>query len=821
MKATAATALSVGVLLAAPVWAAGAAGRCESTKLRTTGRYAACRLRANAGVAKVGGGTPGFDRCDAKLSIKWRRAETQGMGQCPTSGDQAAVRAFVAQCTDTVASALAGGPLLMCSGTQASTRLQSSAARALPSSSDRCESSKMKAAGKYYACRANASARAVKTGGTPGFGACDAKLSADWGRAQTANVGQCLSDGDESAIQAFIGECTDGVTSALAGGALPSCAPADEWSVVNHDLGNSRANTAEKIVSPDSVSQLTPRWRVDGISGVTSTPAVVDGVVYFGDWSGVFHARRASDGTEIWSRRLGSALRPSPLVAGDRVYVPESNGTLWALSRNTGDVVWSAMLDTQPLLSIDSSPVLAGDTVVIGVASFEQGIKKPDYTFRGNIVGLDAATGAERWRVYTSQNDATSGAGVSVWSSAAVDDTRKLVFIGTGQTYEQPASPRSDSLIAIHYETGEVAWIHQFTAGDVFTIAGGGPGPDADVGASPNLFSIGNRDVVGVGQKNGFYHVLDRDTGDTVWEEQLTPGSPLGGIMVTAAVHDGVIYVNSNKWRVFGFVTTGVNSPLDTSATFALDAGDGTILWEKDMPAPMFGGMTWANGVVYQGGIDGTVHALSAADGTELWSDKPGGSIGGGFSVVGGSLYVGRGVWFFTPPPTPTGGLVAYALPDWVGTWSASPVCFQAATLLGLPPSTQFDDQSLRMIVHTSVGGNLMRVRLTNECGSTPLQIGAAAAGIRATGASILPGTAHPLSFDGQPSVTIPPGSTATSDPVKLMLPALSDLAVTLYLPASTLPGTSHPQAATGYLSGAGNFTTDVDGSAFPTTVRQ
>ncbi len=437
----------------------------------------------------------------------------------------------------------------------------------------------------------------------------------------------------------------------------------DEWPVFNHDHQNTRANAAEKQISPRNVARLAPRWRFDGLSAVTSTPAVVGGTVYFGDWSGVFHALRTSDGTELWNRTLGSAIRPSPLVAGDRVYIPESNGKLHALNRDTGDIIWSATLDTQPFISIDSSPVLAGDTLVIGVASFEQGINKTDYSFRGNIVGLDAGTGAERWRVYTSENDATSGAGVSIWSSAAVDDARKLVFIGTGQTYEQPASPRGDSLIAIHYDTGEVAWVHQFTADDVFTIAHGGPGPDADVGASPNLFSIGSRDVVGVGDKGGVYHVLDRATGDPVWEVPLTSGSPLGGIMVTAALSDGVIYVSSNTWRAFAFVTTGMHSPLDTSTTFALDARDGTVLWATPMPAPMFGALSVANGVVYHGTIDGTVHALSAKDGTELWHDKPGGDIGSGFSVTGGTLYVGRGMWFFTQPPMPNGGLVAYALP--------------------------------------------------------------------------------------------------------------------------------------------------------------
>ena len=813
----------VGVLLlGASAWALVPAVQCQSGELRTAGRYSSCRLNEYARAAKNGSATLDFSACDAKFSAKWRRAEKDGRGQCPSSSDQATVQAFISQCTDSVATALAGGPLLTCPGTQASTQFQPPSAGAVSGRSNQCESGELRTAGTYSSCRLNENARAAKHGSaTLDFSACAAKFSAKWGRAETKGQGQCPSSSDQAAVQAFITQCTNGVATALAGGPLPSCAASAEWPVFNHDPQNSRANTAEKTISPDNVAQLVPRWRVDGLAGVTSTPAVVDGAVYFGDWSGVFHALRTSDGSEIWSRNLGSPIRPSPLVAGDRVYTPVSNGAMYALSRDTGDIVWTATLDTQPLLSIDSSPILAGDTLVIGIESFEQAIRKPDYTFRGSIVGLDANTGQERWRVYTAENDATSGAGATVWSSAAVDYIRKLVFIGTGQAYEPPAGPRTDSLIAIRYDTGVVAWVHQFTAGDVFTVAGGGTGPDADVGAAPNLFSIGSRDVVGVGQKNGFYHVLDRQTGETVWEVSLTRGSPLGGVMVTAAVHDGVIYVNSNKWLVFG-IFTGTQSPLDTSSTFALDARDGTVLWERPMPAPMFGALTYANGVVYHGTIDGTVHALSAADGTELWSHKPGGDIAGGFSVAGGSLYVSHGFWFFAPPATPTGGLVAYGLPDhWVGTWSTSPLCFQAATILGLPASTRFDNQSVRQIVRTSIGGDTVRVKLTNGCGATPLEIGAATVGIRDTGARIRPGTGHTLSFGGQPSVSVPAGATVTSDPVALALPALSDLAITLYLPTVTLPGTSHPQAATGYLSGTGDFTQDVSGTAFPTTVRQ
>ncbi len=125
------------------------------------------------------------------------------------------------------------------------------------------------------------------------------------------------------------------------------------------------------------------------------------------------------------------------------------------------------------------------------------------------------------------------------------------------------------------------------------------------------------------------------------------------------------------------------------------------------------------------------------------------------------------------------------------------------------------------MVVHTSIGGDDVRVRLTNGCGSTPLQIGAATVGLRDAGPRIHPGTDRRLRFGGRRSVSIPAGSTATSDPVGLALPASSDLAITVYLPMATDPSTSHPQAATGYVSGAGDFTRDVDGTAFPTTVRQ
>src|SRR5215475_1366434 len=82
------------------------------------------------------------------------------------------------------------------------------------------------------------------------------------------------------------------------GGGGSTSATSSAWSSFNHDPQNSRSNPAEKTLSPANVHRLAPRWRVEGLSAVTSTPAVVDGVVYFGDWSGVFRAVRSEDGAE-------------------------------------------------------------------------------------------------------------------------------------------------------------------------------------------------------------------------------------------------------------------------------------------------------------------------------------------------------------------------------------------------------------------------------------------------------------------------------------------------------------------------------------------
>jgi lysophospholipase L1-like esterase len=139
----------------------------------------------------------------------------------------------------------------------------------------------------------------------------------------------------------------------------------------------------------------------------------------------------------------------------------------------------------------------------------------------------------------------------------------------------------------------------------------------------------------------------------------------------------------------------------------------------------------------------------------------------------------------------------------WVATWGTAPAGPP------LPAALQtFNDQTLRLIVHTSISGSQVRIRVSNELGTAPLHIGAAHIAVCQGGAAIVPGTDRTLTFGGAESVTIAPGAPALSDPVNLDVPALSDLAVSLYLPGQVQASTIHGAAfQTNYVSLPGNFT--------------
>jgi lysophospholipase L1-like esterase len=133
---------------------------------------------------------------------------------------------------------------------------------------------------------------------------------------------------------------------------------------------------------------------------------------------------------------------------------------------------------------------------------------------------------------------------------------------------------------------------------------------------------------------------------------------------------------------------------------------------------------------------------------------------------------------------------------QWIGTWASAP---QPAA----PNRAQtFHNQSLRLIVHTSAGGTKARVKLSNVFGDQPLLIGGAHLARRTTDAEIDTASDRRLTFRGHASTTVPAHAMVASDPIDLDVPALSDLAISLFLPSSTVATTAHSLALqTNYVS--------------------
>ncbi len=359
----------------------------------------------------------------------------------------------------------------------------------------------------------------------------------------------------------------------------------------------------------------------------------------------------------------------------------------------------------------------------------------------GHILAIDITDPLapfEAWRRPTIDIDPATGlrygAGVSAGSGLAVDFDRHLIFGGTGQNtvepypgYPDPAlAPagyvdRSDAMYAIDYRTGEFVWVNQLHRGDVFNLNAPVPtGPndpvrDADVLSPPILFSARTgdgykRDLVGGGSKGGLYRVVDRSTGETVWERQIGKASGLGAIQGGAAVAEGAIYVAGFEGIDDAFANANFNAPgakyfhaffatfspafwadvedvsddglVDTGMqirVYRLDAGTGRSEWLVDgndhvllKAGAALRHVSWANDLVYVTSTSGQLFVLDDANGEQRFTDqtldlnaalglglpKPHhAGMNAGTIISNGMVYVPYG-----GQNNPSGGIIAYRL---------------------------------------------------------------------------------------------------------------------------------------------------------------
>jgi lysophospholipase L1-like esterase len=162
----------------------------------------------------------------------------------------------------------------------------------------------------------------------------------------------------------------------------------------------------------------------------------------------------------------------------------------------------------------------------------------------------------------------------------------------------------------------------------------------------------------------------------------------------------------------------------------------------------------------------------------------------------------------------------AHAAEPWITTWAATPAPRWAEELpapFGVPEV--LGDQTVRQVARISVGGEQLRVVISNEFGTRPLIIGAATVALSTGGNAVDPATVKALTFSGRNSAVIPPGAPLMSDPIDLAVKPLASVAVSFHLPKRTGLGSVHWDGVqTGYISGPGDMTKAPDFKAESTT---
>jgi polyvinyl alcohol dehydrogenase (cytochrome) len=234
-----------------------------------------------------------------------------------------------------------------------------------------------------------------------------------------------------------------------------------QWPIAGQNLNNTRSQPAEHAITPANVNGLKQKWVFTAGGNVSSTPTVDGDAVYFPDSSGNLFAVTKDSGRLIWSHKIsdydgvaGSVSRGSPAADEDQIIIGDilsSNQThnganVIAIDRETGARRWITQVESHPAAIITGSPVVFNGIIYVGVSSSEETLaENPDYpccSFRGSVVALDAKTGQMLWKTFDmpeNQNQPGGYSGGAIWQPPALDPARGMLFIGTGNNYSAPA----------------------------------------------------------------------------------------------------------------------------------------------------------------------------------------------------------------------------------------------------------------------------------------------------------------------------------------------------------------------------------------------
>jgi len=315
-------------------------------------------------------------------------------------------------------------------------------------------------------------------------------------------------------------------------------------------------------INAENLGKLGLAWSYDARSrrgrvqrGLEATPIVVDGVLYTSGAWGVVYALDAKTGKEIWRydpevdgnyarRACCDVVNRGVQVWKGKVYVGVLDGFLVCLDAATGKVIWKidTITDRERFYTITGPPQIANNVVVIGNSGGEFGV-------RGYITAYDLETGKQIWRFFMVPGDPKkgfehpeleeaaktwdtnsywdAGLGGTSWGELTYDPELNLLYVGTGNSSPYPIWFRSPnggdnlflaSILAINPDTGRLVWHYQTTPGEIWDFT-----CTANMVLAELEIEGRYRKVLMQAPKNGFFYVLDRETGELISAEKFVP----------------------------------------------------------------------------------------------------------------------------------------------------------------------------------------------------------------------------------------------------------------------------------------------------------
>ena len=495
-----------------------------------------------------------------------------------------------------------------------------------------------------------------------------------------------------------------------------------KWLTYSGDYTGQR-HSPLTMITPGNVQDLVPIWTFQTGTmtrgrGFETTPLVLDGVLYVTGSNNFAWALDARTGRPFWQyrRNLPDDLTygsSAPVnrgfgILGDRLFMVTLDAHLLALDRKTGSVLWDIELaDYQIGYAATLAPLVINDKVIVGISGGE-------YPTRGFIDAYDPTSGDRIWRFYTVPSPGEFGSetwpddpevmargGGATWMTGSFDPELNLIYWGTGNPNPDYYGEKregdnlfTNSILAIEADTGTLRWHYQFTPHDLHDWDSNHVPVLADLVLDGEL-----RKVVMVANRNGFFYMLDRVTGellvgepftDTTWAREIgSDGRPI-------VLNDGSKGCLPDPWGGTNFMPPSFNPDLEmlfvtareVCATFvpqepeivpgrpsfggvvwidrdqgygalrAIDVKTGERQWEFRYPsATMAGVMTTASGLVFAGDHEGNFMAFEASSGRNLWHYQTGSRIWGAAAMT----HVLDGRQHVLIPSGTT--LVAFALP--------------------------------------------------------------------------------------------------------------------------------------------------------------